>query len=99
MNLGHVAGVLGVVAGVAFAGAVTWLSAKNAQGPRERAFAIKSTIAFFVIIAAFILAAFTLPRPYRYWLWLPYVIVLPYAIVKCNRRQAGIRREEESDES
>jgi hypothetical protein len=35
-----------------------------------------------------------LPNPYRYFLWIPYGILLPLGIIKGNRIQQKIRNEE-----
>jgi len=42
---------------------------------------------------------FTLPNPYRYFLWIPYGIVLPLAIITVNRKQQKIRQDESQNKS
>jgi hypothetical protein len=87
---GSVLGILGGVIG-------TYFSIKNTNGPRERAFMIRTSAAFWVGVIAFLAALGLTPAPYRTWLWLPYVFLLPWAVRAGNRRLEQIRREETLD--
>jgi len=89
--------IVGVTVGIAGGVIGTWATVRSAQGPRERAFVIKVAIGFWALIGLFLIALFKVPHPLRMWLWMPYVVILPMAILKCNRRQAQIRREEEEE--
>ena len=94
MNLGLVGGIIGGGLGV-FGGAIgTYFSIKNTSGPRERAFMVRIAIVTWVVVTAFVLGLLALPRPFNFLLWVPYGIVLPLAILWCNRRQSRIRAEE-----
>jgi fatty acid desaturase len=86
---GSAIGILGGVIG-------TYFSVMNTAGPRERAFMIRAAALAWVAVAAFLAALWWIPFPYRFLLWLPYVLALPLAIRAGNRRQERIRREEAS---
>ena len=51
---------------------------------------IKACVIGWVGILLFLGLMFVLPNPYRYYLWIPYGILLPLAIVKGNRKQKKI---------
>ncbi|RPI71770.1 MAG: hypothetical protein EHM45_23090 [Desulfobacteraceae bacterium] len=94
MNAGLVGGIIGGVIGLAGGAVGTYFSIKNTNGPRERAFMIKTSIITWVAIILFLGLMFLLPNPYRYLLWIPYGILLPLGIVYGNRVQQRIRKEE-----
>ena len=85
--IGSAIGVLGGIAG-------TYFSIKNTRGPRERAFVIKASILAWVLVAGLVGAMLILPGPLRYWVWLPYAVILLLGILAWNRKQAKIRQEE-----
>jgi hypothetical protein len=84
---GAAIGVLGGLVG-------TWFSIRNTNGPRERAFVVKSTGLCWLAVTAFLAAIFVTPKPYDIMLWLPYMAALPFAARYWNRRQLQIRNEE-----
>jgi hypothetical protein len=85
---GSVIGVLGGLFG-------SYVSIKNTNGPRERAFMIKAAIGAFFAVATFLVALWFASDFLRPFLWLPYVVALPLAIRWLNRKQQEIRRDEE----
>jgi Ca2+/Na+ antiporter len=94
MNPGLIGGLVG--GGFGLLGGVigTYASIKNTSGPRERAFMIRASIVGWIGVTMFLVGLMLLPRPFNFLLWLPYAIVLPLAILWCNRRQQAIRAEE-----
>lgn len=96
-TIGVLGGILGAAVGVPVRAIGTHLSIRNTRGPRERAFVIKASILCWVLVVTFVAAMFLLPSPQRYFLWLPYAVLLPWGIVTWNRKQARIRREESGD--
>jgi Ca2+/Na+ antiporter len=84
---GAAVGVLGGVIG-------TWFSIKNTGGPRERAFAIRASVMFWLGITAFLAALWFVPSPYHVLLWLAYLAALLLTLRAWNRRQQQIRHEE-----
>jgi uncharacterized membrane protein YfcA len=92
---GIVGGVLGVAGGI-FG---TYCSIKNTNSSRERAFMIRACVIGWIAILVFLGLMFALPNPYRYFLWIPYAILLPLAIVTGNRSQQRIRQEESQNNS
>jgi len=100
MNSGTIGGIItyegifGSAVGV-FGGLVgCYFSIKNTNGPRERAFMIKSSVACFVGVGIYLLALFATPPSYRWLLWTPYFALLFMWIIYGNKVQQRIREEE-----
>jgi uncharacterized membrane protein YfcA len=83
-------GIIGLAGGIFGA----YCSIKNTNGPRERAFTVKASIVCFIAVLIFMVLLLALPTPYRWFMWIPYAIVLPLGIKYGNRRQQAIRQEE-----
>ena len=94
MNAGWIGGIVGGVIGLIGGIIGTYFSIKNTNGPRERAFMVKAVIVCWIAIVLFLGLLFVLPTPYRYFVWIPYSILLPLGIRFGNRRQQQIRQEE-----
>lgn len=93
-TIGLLGGIGGSVLGLMGGALGTYASIKNTAGPRERAFMVKVAALAWVAVTAFLAALWFTPFPYRFLLWLPYLLALPWAIRAGNRRQDRIRREE-----
>ena len=87
-------GVIGLVGGIIG----TYFGIKNTNSPRERAFMVKASVVSWIVVILFLGAMFALPNPYRYFLWIPYAIILPLGIVFSNRTQQKIRKEESQNQ-
>jgi hypothetical protein len=98
-TIGWIGGITGAALGTLGGVAGTYFSIKNTNGPRERAFMVRVSAACWVAVTAFLVTLGLTPFPYRAWLWLPYMVLLPWAIRAGNRRQEQIRREEARDVS
>ena len=94
MSSGMIGGILGSVIGLMGGIVGTYFSIKNTNGSKERVFMIKVSIFFWIGLTIFLLLMFLLPNPYRYFLWIPYGILLPIVIIKSNKTQSRIRQEE-----
>ncbi|OVE75740.1 hypothetical protein BVX97_03595 [bacterium E08(2017)] len=93
--LGAIAGsALGVLGGVVG----TYFSIKNTNGPQERSFIIKCSIAIWLCLGLFLAALCLLPNPYRWFVWIPYGIALPLGIVYVNKGHANIKEKESKEE-
>ncbi len=92
---GWIGGIAGCLIGLAGGIIGTYCSIKNTDGARERAFMIKSAAVLWTVGALFIALLIALPHPYRWFMWIPYSIFLPLAIIVGNRKQQSIRREEQ----
>ena len=103
MNAGEIGGLVGSIGGsvLGFSGGLvgSYFSIKRTNGPRERAFMIRSVIVCWAAILMFLGLLLALPDPYRWLIWIPYGILLPLGIVYGNRRQQAIRQEESQDKS
>lgn len=99
MHPGTIGGIIGGLGGLAGGIIGTYFSIKNTNGPKERAFMIKACIIGWIGILVFLGLMYALPNPYRYFLWIPYGILLPIAIVTGNRKQQRIRQEESQNRS
>ncbi|MCP4259358.1 MAG: hypothetical protein GY774_17885 [Planctomycetes bacterium] len=91
---GMIGGILGGILGCIGGLVGTYFSIKNTNGPKEKSFMIKVCIIGWIGIILFLVLMFLLPNPYRFYLWIPYGIILPIVIIKGNRVQAKIRQEE-----
>ena len=99
MHPGTIGGIIGGLGGL-FGGIIgTYCSIKNTNGPRERAFIIKVCVIGWIAILVFVGLMIALPNPYRYFLWIPYGILLPLSIIRGNRKQQKIRQEESQNKS
>jgi Ca2+/Na+ antiporter len=94
MNTGLIGGIVGSVIGLAGGIIGTYFSIKNTNGPRERAFMIRASVICLVAILLFLALLFALPNPYKWFMWIPYGILLPLGIVYWNRKQQRIRQDE-----
>ena len=99
MHPGAIGSIIGGLAGLAGGIIGTYCSIKNTNGPREQAFMIKVSVIGWIAILVFVGLMFALPNPYRYFLWIPYGILLPLTIVRGNRKQQRIRQEESQSKS
>ena len=98
-TIGLIGGVGGAVIGVLGGLVGTYFSVKNTRGPRERVFMIRVALVCCLAVTAFLVVLWFTPFFYRSLLWLTYMILLPLAIRIGNRKQAQIRREEESSDA
>ncbi len=94
MNWGLTGGIIGGVIGVAGGLLGTYFSIKNTNGPRERAFVIKSALLCWILVIVFLLGLYLIPLPYNQLLWIPYALLLGFGINRWNRAQNAIREEE-----
>lgn len=94
MNAGLIGGIIGGVMGIAGGIIGTYYSIKNTNGPKERAFMLRASVAFWTFGIVFIALLFLLPSPYKWLLWAPYGILLPISIRLLNRRLAQIKQDE-----
>lgn len=92
MDTGLIGGIVGGVLGLIGGSIGTYFSIKNTRGPRERAFMIKCSVVCWIAISLFLGLMFTLPAPYRHFLWIPYAILLPLGIAVGNRKQSKIQK-------
>lgn len=84
---GIIGGVLGIIGGIIG----SWASIKNTQSQRERRFVVTAVIISWVVILTFLTLFFVLPMQYRFYLWIPYSVLLPLGIITWNRKQARLR--------
>jgi hypothetical protein len=94
MHPGLIGGLVGSLAGLAGGLVGTYFSIKNTDGPRERAFMIRAAAAMWGTFLLILGLMFVLPTPYRWFVWIPFSILLPLSIVYGNKRQQEIRQEE-----
>ena len=96
MNTALIGGVVGGAIGILGGIVGTYFSIKNTTGIKERAFMIKCCIACWIAIGLFLGLMFTLPVPFRHFLWIPYAVLLPLGITAANRKQSKIKKMEEA---
>lgn len=96
-DIGLTGGIIGTALGYAGWSLGTYFSIKNTNSPRERAFMIKVCVICWVALFSHSALFFTLPSPYRHYLWVPYIILLLWGVQTCNRTQKRIKEEESQD--
>ena len=82
--IGSVIGVLGGVLG-------TWVSIHNTRTQAERTFMIRCAAGCWLAVGVFVAAMILTPPPYRWYLWIPYVLAMLIGIPWMNRVQARLR--------
>ena len=96
-NLGYWLGWGGAILGssIGIGGGVlgTWASIRFTQTPAERAFMVLCAIGSWIAVLAFVAAMIFVPAPDRWFLWIPYLVVMLVAIPWMNRVQARVRAE------
>ena len=92
--IGLIGGVVGGIVGVAGGLLGTYFSIKNTNGPRERAFVIKASIACWIFVLTFVSGMCLIPGLYKLLLIPIYVVGLVAGILLLNKKQARIRLEE-----
>ena len=94
MNPGLIGGIVGGIIGVAGGLLGTYFSIKNTNGPQERAFVIKVSIACWIFVLAFIFGICLISGFYKLLLIPFYAVGLVAGILLCNKKQTQIRLEE-----
>lgn len=89
-----IAGLAGGLIGLAGGIVGTYFSIRNTGGPGERTFMIKASIICWMAIFVFLGLLLTLPNPYRWFMWIPYSILLPLGIIYSNKKLQHIKQEE-----
>jgi hypothetical protein len=87
---GSIIGLLGGLLG-------TYVSVRNTNGPKERAFMIRCAWLCCLGVSAFLVCLFLVPGPWRFLLWIPYGPALVGFIHWTNAGQARARLEDASE--
>lgn len=85
---GIAAGVIGIIGGIIG----TYFSIKRTNGPKERQFMIKISIIIWILVTVFLCLLFFLPTPYKWFMWIPYGIIMPLGIRYINKNQENIKK-------
>lgn len=93
MNSGLIGGIIGSIIGLSGGIIGSYFSIKNTKTAKEKAFMIKTNIIGWLAVILFLSLMFLLPIHLRFWLWIPYSILLPLGIFWSNRTQQKIRKE------
>lgn len=99
MNAGLIGGIAGCVIGLIGGLIGTFASIRNTSSPRERAFTIKASVIGWIVGIIFLTFLFILPSPWRFFLWIPYGILLPLGIITWNKTQQRIQKEESQNKA
>lgn len=95
--MGLIGGIVGSLIGIAGGVFGSYCSIRAAKGPRERAFAIRCTVAAWVLCALFLAVLFAglflVPAPWGFLAWVLYPPMM-LLIIPMNRRWQQIRAEE-----
>ena len=90
-----VGGILGGVIGIAGGLIGSYFSITRIKGPKERAFMVRVNLIIWLVIIGLLGLLFALPSPYKYLIFIPYGLLLPFGITYSNRTQQRIRKEEQ----
>ncbi len=93
-TIGWIGGFIGALGGIAGGVIGCYFSIKNTNGPRERQSVIRSVIVTVILVTSFLSVLFLTPTHYRWVVWIPYLIALPFLIRKWNSKQMAIRETE-----
>ena len=94
-TVGLIGGIAGGVIGVLGAVIGTWCSLRAARSEAERRYLLRWAAGGAVGIAAFLVVLFLLPPAYRPLAFVPYALVLGWAIRKSGVELARLRAAEE----
>jgi hypothetical protein len=94
MDAGTVGGLVGSAIGVLGGALGTYFSIKNTSGPKERSFVVRAAVVAWLAVLALVAGLLLIPRPYNWFLWIPYGVLLAVGIRYWNRKQAEIRNQE-----
>ncbi len=92
--IGLIGGIVGGIIGVAGGLLGTYFSIKNTNGPRERAFVIKASMACWILVLTFVSGMCLTPGLYKLFLIPIYAVGLMAGILLWNKKQTQIRLEE-----
>jgi len=94
MHASYIGAIIGCTIGLIGGIIGTYCSIRNTNGPKERAFMVKASVMVWVGIVLFLGLMFALPNPYRYFMWIPYSVLLPLGVICGNKMHQKIRQEE-----
>jgi hypothetical protein len=93
-HAGVVAAVIGSVGGV-FGGLLgTYVSIRATNGPRERAFVVRCSVAMWAGITLFVGLMLWMTSPAKFLLFVPYSFGFPIAMRRLSGAQSKIREDE-----
>ncbi len=92
--IGIIGGIVGTVIGIGGGAIGTYFGIKSAKSPRERAFAIRASIAGWIFVLAFVLGMCLLPGFYKLLLVPIYVVGLLLGIIFTIRKMSQIHSED-----
>ena len=99
MDTGMMGGIIGGAIGFLGGAVGTYFSIRNTHGPRERQFMVRTAIVVWLAVTLFLVLLFVLPNPYRWLIWIPYGVALPFVVLSLNRKQREIRSSEQQNRS
>ena len=98
-QIGYIGGILGCILGFAGGAFGTYCSIKHSKGPLEKRFMIRASVVAWIGMSILLALLIGLPAPYRFFMWVPYGILLPVGIRYSNKRQREIQAREDGTQS
>lgn len=95
--IGTVGGILGSLLGIAGGVLGCYIPYRLAKTPRQKAFVLKSSAFFWLLVLVFLAGIFLLPVPWNHLVWLPYIVVLILSINWINKRQQQMLADEAAE--
>lgn len=92
---GIVGGLFGVLGGVVG----TYFSIRSVHGRLEHRVMIRFVVVCWITVILFLSLLFTLPSPFRNFLWLSYIIIFTWGLSFSNRKLAEARKLDEAEKA
>ena len=91
---GIIGAIFGLILGIGGTVFGTWCGIRSTKGPREHKMMVRGSIIILGGVLLFCALAFVLPGPYRYFIWIPYGLLMTLGIVKFEHLRRRVRKEE-----
>ena len=98
-TIGLIGGIFGSVVGTLAGIIATYVIIKRAEGPLERAFMIRYCIVTWLTVLGFLFLLFTLPKPFNWVMWFPYLLWMLTARSIWRKKHTEVKRLESGDET
>lgn len=97
--IGMVLGILGSLLGIAGGVAGCYIPYRLATTRWQKAFVLKASAFFWVLVLVFLAGIFLLPSPWKHFIWLPYIVILLLSINWINKRQQQMLADEAAEQN
>ena len=93
-TIGMIGGILGSALGIAGGLLGCCIPYRLAKTPRQRSFILTTAAFYWVLVLGLLAALLLIPSPWKYLVWIPYIVILLGSIFWFNRRHKLLLNEE-----